>query len=184
MARLPLVSDRSDDPDLERVFGEMRRQGREPSYLYRTLGHAPRMLLAWIGLAWPLRAEPAAPRALRELMILRAAQLTDAEYEWAHHRPMALAAGVTEEQVAALSSWRSSALFDEVQRAALAYTEGVVANEVDDAAFAEMRRLLPPAQVIELTLTAGFYCGVSRVLRALRVDLEPGYEEELRGMRD
>jgi hypothetical protein len=34
--------------------------------------------------------------------------------------------------------------------------------------------------VIELTLTTAFYACVARVLRALQVDLEPGYEEQLR----
>lgn len=179
MARLPLVSDQPDDPDLARVFDELRRQGREPSNLYRTLGHAPRMLAAWVGLAWPLRAEPSVPRSLRELMILRGAQQTGAEYEWAHHRDMALAAGVSPGQVAALADWRSSDLFDERERAALAYAEAVTANDVGDGAFAAVRRLFTPAEIVELTLTAGFYAGVARVLRALQVDLEPGYPHDM-----
>src|SRR5947209_16397599 len=129
MARLPLISDRPDDPALARVFAGLRRQGREPSNLYRTLGHAPRMLAAWVGLAWPLRGEPSVPRSLRELMILRGAQLTGAGYEWAHHREMALAAGVTAGQVAALAGWRSSDLFDERERAALAFAEEVTGND-------------------------------------------------------
>src|SRR5438874_11610012 len=89
VARLPLVSDRPDDPDLRRIFDDLRRQGREPSNLYRTLGHAPRMLRAWVGMAWPLRTEPSVRRALRELMIMRGAQLTGAVYEWAPHRERA-----------------------------------------------------------------------------------------------
>jgi alkylhydroperoxidase family enzyme len=183
VARLPLVPDRPADPDLDRIFADVRRQGREPSHLYRTLGHAPRMLDAWIGLAWPLRAAPSVARALRELMILRSAQLTGAEYEWAHHLPMAEAAGVPEAKLDALAGWRSSDLFDGRERAALAYAEGIVANDVDDDVFDDVRRLFSPGEVIELTVTAGFYAGVARVLRALRVDLEPGYEKEVRRLR-
>lgn len=183
MARLPLVPERPADPDLNRIFTELRRQGREPSNLYRTLGHAPRMLDAWVGMAWPLRAAPSAARALRELMILRSAQLTEAEYEWAHHRRMAAEAGVAEDKLLALAGWRSSNLFDAAERAALAYAEAIVANEVGDEVFEEVRRVFSPGEVIELTVTASFYAGVSRALRALRVDLEPGYEEELRHMR-
>src|SRR5262249_50596759 len=138
MARLPLVSDRPDDPDLQRIFADLRRQGREPSNLYRTLAHAPRMLAAWVGMAWPLRAEPSVRRSLRELMIMRGAQLTGAVYEWAHHREMALAAGVPEAKLAALAGWRASDLFDAEERAALAYTEGIAANDVDDDTFAEL----------------------------------------------
>jgi alkylhydroperoxidase family enzyme len=183
VARLPLLPDRPGDPDVARVFADLRRQGREPSNLYRTLGHAPRMLSAWVGMAWPLRSEPSAPRALRELMIMRAAQLTEAEYEWAHHRRMALEAGVPEAKLLALGGWRSSDLFGTAERAALAYTEGIIANEVGDDVFDELQRRFPPDQVIELTLTASFYAGVARVLRALRVDLEPDHEEEAGSMR-
>ena len=183
MARLPLVSDRPDDPDVARIFAELRRQGREPSNLYRTLGHAPRMLNAWVGMAWPLRSEPSASRALRELMIMRAAQLTEAEYEWAHHWRMALTAGVPEAKLLALAGWRSSDLFGAAERAALAYTEGIIANEVGDGVFEDVRRRFPPDEVIELTVTAGFYAGVARVLRALRVDLEPGHEAEAQTLR-
>jgi AhpD family alkylhydroperoxidase len=183
VARLPLVSDRPADPDVARIFADLRGQGREPSNLYRTLAHAPRMLRAWVGMAWPLRSEPAAPRALRELIILRTAQLTEAEYEWAHHREMAVRAGVPEAKLGALAAWRDSDLFDQDERAALAYTEGIVANEVGDGVFDEVRRRFSPAEVIELTLTASFYAGVARVLRALRVDLEPDCVEGLRGMR-
>ena len=184
MSRLPLVSDRPSDPILAEIFGRLSAQGREPSNLYRVLGHAPAMLRAWVGMAWPLRTEPAAPRALRELMIMRAAQLTDAEYEWAHHWAMAVGAGVAEAKLRSLAGWRSSDLFSEPERAALAYAEEIVAGaEVGEGTFAEVRRLFAPAEVIELTLTASFYANVARVLRALDVDLEPGYEEEVAAMR-
>jgi alkylhydroperoxidase family enzyme len=183
VARLPLVSDRPADPDLAGIFADLRGQGREPSNLYRTLAHAPRMLRAWVGMAWPLRTEPSVPRSLRELMIMRAAQLTEADYEWAHHREMAVRAGVPEVKLDALAAWPSSDLFGEDERTALAYTEGIIANDVADGVFDEVRRRFSPAEIVELTLTAGFYAGVARVLRALRVDLEPGYGEELRGMR-
>ncbi len=39
-------------------------------------------------------SEAKSPRALRELMILRGAQIMGADYEWTHHVPMARAAGV------------------------------------------------------------------------------------------
>jgi alkylhydroperoxidase family enzyme len=50
---------------------------------------------------------------------------------------------------------------------------------VGDGAFAAVRRPFTPAEIVELTLTAGFYAGVARVLRALQVDLEPGYPHDM-----
>jgi alkylhydroperoxidase family enzyme len=176
MARLPMVPEQPDDVGVARIFDELRRQGREPSHLYRTLANAPLMLEAWVGMAWPLRHQPSVRRSLRELMIMRSAQVSDAAYEWAHHHEMAIAAGVPEAKLQALAEWRSSDLFDAEERVALAYTEAIAANDVDDGVFAEVRRLFTPAEIVELTLTASFYANVARVLRALRVDLEPGYD--------
>jgi alkylhydroperoxidase family enzyme len=110
---------------------------------------------------------------------MRSAQVTGAEYEWAHHWSMATGAGVAEAKLAALADWRGSDLFDERERAALAYAEDLQANDVPDTTFAEVRRLFEPPEVIELTLTATFYANVARVLRALQVDLEPGYDRRL-----
>ena len=91
--RLPLVGSESPDPELARVFDRFRDAGREVPTLYRTLGNAPAMLNAWVGLAWPLRNEATTSRALRELIIMRVAQLTRTGYEWVAHRPMASSTG-------------------------------------------------------------------------------------------
>ncbi|MEO1689677.1 MAG: carboxymuconolactone decarboxylase family protein, partial [Pseudomonadota bacterium] len=94
--------------------------GIEVPALYRSLGAAPAMLEAWLAFAWALRREAGTPRALRELVILRGAQVAGAAYEWAHHVPMAREAGVAQARIDALAGWRGSDLFDEAERAALA----------------------------------------------------------------
>lgn len=85
MPRLPLIEDNSD-PRIAAVYEALQSGGHKgfPN-LYRLLGHAPAMLKAWTGLAWPLRNEAKTPRALRELMILRGSQIMGADYEWTHH---------------------------------------------------------------------------------------------------
>jgi alkylhydroperoxidase family enzyme len=78
------------------------------------------MLEAWVGIAWPLRQEPSATRALRELAIMRTALLAGAEYEWAHHWDMAVQAGVDERKLRALADWRRGDAFTDEERAVLA----------------------------------------------------------------
>ena len=174
MARLPLTPADPDDPTLAALFAELRGRGVEPPHLYRTLGHAPKMLRAWVDLAWPLRLDAATPRRTRELVILRVAYLTQAPYEWAHHEPMALDAGVRPDQLEALPGWEGSDAFDDEERVVLAYADAVVAGDgVDDATFAALTRRFDAAAVVELTLTASFYVCVARLLRALDVEVEP-----------
>src|SRR3984957_3215862 len=139
------------------VFETFRTEGRDPIALYRVLAHSPRMLRAYAGLARGLRYEAQTPRALRELMILRTAQLTASEYEWAHHRAMAAANGVPDEQVLALAQWRESDRFDERERAALRAVEEIHDVALSDEAFAELERAVGPEATVELVLLCAFY---------------------------
>ena len=62
-------------------------------------------------------------------------------------------AGATEEKIRAVHDFATSALFDEVERAALAYAEAmtITGQRVDDALFARVRSHFSEAQVVELT---------------------------------
>ena len=77
-----------------------------PPNLYRALGnHAP-LAAAWTEFARAIRYDSRSPRELRELMILRGAQLMRSEYEWAQHLKMARKCGVREAQIAELHELR------------------------------------------------------------------------------
>jgi alkylhydroperoxidase family enzyme len=177
--RLPLLPEDPDDPVLAALFSAFREEGRAPIWLYRTLAHAPRALRGFSAAGRALRGEASAPRALRELAIMRTAQLTASAYEWSHHRPMALRAGVREEQLVALAEWRAGECFDARERAVLRCADEVHAAALTDEAFAELQRRFPPDQVVELVMTAAFYQAVARVLQAFAVEVEPAYQRYL-----
>ena len=177
MARVPTVSDESAPPETAEVFDAIRARGIGVLNLYRVLGNAPAMLRAWVDFAWALRLSAKTPRDVRELMILRGAQIAGVPYEWAHHYPMALAAGVPERKVHALSDWRASDLFTIEERAALRLAEEIAAGGAASAeAVEELKPFFSPEEIIELTLTASFYVCVSRFLESMAVDVEPDYE--------
>jgi 4-carboxymuconolactone decarboxylase len=155
---------------LEELWGK-------PVNLYRALGNHPALTAAWTEFANAIRHDSRTPRALRELMILRTAQLARSEYEWAHHLRMARQAGVAEPKIAALANWRAATLFDGRERAALALTEAVMTCNVTDAVHAEAKRHFSDAEYVELSLTAGFYAMVSRMLDAMRVELDEDVRE-------
>lgn len=144
----------------------------KPVNLYRALGNHPALTAAWTEFANAIRHDSRTPRALRELMILRTAQIARSQYEWAHHLRMARKAEVSEAKIAALGDWRTSKEFDAKERAALALTEAVMACNVSDEVHAEAKKHFSDAEFVELSLTAGFYAMVSRMLDAMRVDLD------------
>ena len=187
MARIPLLPQHPADPQAAALFDEVR-QARGPDFemphLYRVLGTAPAMFRGWLDFAWPLRQNAQTPRPLRELLILRGAQISGTAYEWAHHVPMALEAGVSDAQIDALAHWQTSDLFDEAQRAALQLAEEVTRGPA--ASHATLMQLkhcgFDDAAVVELVLTASFYVCVGRFLQSMDIELEPGYDAPLSRM--
>ena len=171
MQRVPSAS---FDPVLQK---RLEALWGKPVNLYRALGNHPALAAAWTEFANSIRHDSKTPRALRELMILRAAQVAHSHYEWAHHLRMARKAGVSEEKIAALAGWRDAQLFDARERAALALAEAVMACNVTDEVHAGVKRHFSDAEFVELSLTAGFYAMVSRMLDAMRVELDEDLRE-------
>ena len=171
--RLPLVNADSDDPQLAHVFGRFRASGHDVPTLYRSLGNAPAMLNAWVGMAWPLRNEATTSRALRELIIMRVAQLTQTAYEWVAHRPMTVKCGITHTQLSDLKNWRESEAFSAEERELLAMTDELTDGlDVSDATWAALAARYEPSELVELVLTCTYYSCVSRTLRALRLPVD------------
>jgi len=153
----------------DEVARKIQHLGGRPLNLYRIIANTPAMLSAWVDFAYRIRLECKTPHPLRELMILRTAQLTDSFYEWHQHRLMAEEAKVPERQVAELAMWRHSEAFGAPERAALAFMEAIVAGAVDDSTNAELARHFDAEACIELAMTASFYCMVPRILSAIGV---------------
>ena len=165
-SRLPLKE--IDDKNKQRI----RELNGEFLNLYRVLGHHAKLLSAWIEFTYTLRRDCTTTRSLRELMILRGAQLEGSAYEWHQHRRWARQQGVPPEQIEDLFFWRESPRFTPAECAALALTEAMMHGDVSDEVYAELANHFSSSEVIELALTAGFYAMVPRVLNALKVPIE------------
>jgi 4-carboxymuconolactone decarboxylase len=167
MQRVPLAD---FEPQLRKRLEEL--WGTPPN-LYKALANHPPLVAAWSEFSKTLRHDTRTPRALRELVILRGAQLMRSEYEWAQHLPMARKAGVTEAQIRDLPNWRTSSVFTSREKAALALGEAVTNGRVSDAVYGEAKSQFDDHDYVELALVAAFYAMVGRMLDAMGVQLEP-----------
>jgi alkylhydroperoxidase family enzyme len=164
--RVPLVE--IDEANKKRL----RELGGEFLNLYKVIGNNPRMLSAWIEFAYSIRRDCKTPRTLRELMILRGAQIVGSGYEWQQHRRWAKEEGVTPEQIEDLFMWREFPHYSKPERAALALMESIMAGDVSDEVYAELQKQFNPSEIVELVFTATFYAMVPRLLNALKVPME------------
>ena len=171
MPRTPLAQ---FEPDMKKRLEEL--WGTPPN-LYHCLANHPRLIAAWSDFSKALRHDTRTPRALRELVILRGAQLMRSEYEWAQHLRMARKAGVSDAQIQALSSWKNSDLFDAREKAALLLAEAVTQGKVSDEVYAEVMQQFDHHDYVELSITAAFYAMVGRMLDAMGVQLEPDFRD-------
>jgi alkylhydroperoxidase family enzyme len=172
-ARLPLVEDPA--PPASRIFADLSQSGQPVPNLYKVLANAPRLLEAWVALAWPLR-DAHAPRGLRELGITYLATRRGSEYVRVHHTRFARQNGASPEAIASLSpdGWDRDAPLDEVERLTLTLVDEVVeGGSASEPTVASLRRLLGDEQTVEMVLTTAFYEAVCVVNRSFDIPVEP-----------
>lgn len=172
IARVPPVQATNPDPAVQSMFANARAHGGQIINLSLIRANAPKLAEASSKLAYAIRFDSKTPRPLIELAILRTAQLYDGAYEINQHRPMMRACGYTPDQIEAVADWRASTLFDERQRALLAYVDQAARGDVDDATFAAVQKFFDTQEIVELTMTIDNYVGTALFTRALRIQVE------------
>jgi alkylhydroperoxidase family enzyme len=81
---------------------------------------------------------------------------------------------VPEEKIAALPSWQVSDVFDELERAVLAYADSLIlgGGRVRDEIFEVLKRHLPDEQILELTYVTCLYDMHAVMTKALRLEFD------------
>jgi alkylhydroperoxidase family enzyme len=185
MSRVRKIQKDQAEPKVKELFEKIEQNGARVLNLYRVTAHAADVLPHFLRLGNSLLSRTELSPKLRELAILRVAKLTNSEYEWAQHYPVALEAGITEEQTRAISHWNSSKVFTVEERAVLQYVDEVTQNvEVEEGTFKSLAEHLNERCIVELTLSIGYWGMVARLLVPLRVDIDAevaGSARELAG---
>jgi 4-carboxymuconolactone decarboxylase len=159
---------------VEELFAERIRRSGSILNIHHTFGHAPKLSWASMQMAMALRFETSTPRLYIEIAIVRAAQLARGVYELQQHKPMLLAEGFAHAKLDALENWRASALFDDKERALLAYVDQMADHgNVADQTFETLGRVFTPTQIMELSFAVGSYYGTALIMNALQIKLEP-----------
>ena len=172
IARVPAVQESNPDPLVQEMFANAKARGGQIINLSLIRANAPKLAKPGSGVAYAIRYETKTPRRLIELAIWRTAQLYDGVYEINQHRPMMRACNYTPEQIDAVAHWQDSTLFDEKQRALLAYVDQAARGDVDDPTFAAFEKFFDTQEIVEITITVDNYVGTALFTRALRIQVE------------
>ncbi len=163
----------ADCPWYLRLFfwNQKRKYGR-PLDAALLWARVPRLFLAVAALYGALdRRRSPVPARLRSLLTVRISQINHCPFCVDINAAIAARRGLSDEKLEALASWRESPLFDEQERAALAYAEDMTRSdrEVADDTFAELRRHFDEDGIIELTALIAFQNLSSKFNAALGV---------------
>src|SRR6201998_2113330 len=142
--------------------------------IFRMMAHSPSYFEQYCRLGGAIRHRGELDPVVRELAITRTGILCEAPYEIVAHKRIGKNVGVSDEQKAALGECESANCLDELQRAALAFTDEIVAmRRPTDATFNAIAAKLTPAALIELQLAVGFYIMTSKFLETFGIDMQP-----------
>jgi alkylhydroperoxidase family enzyme len=175
MAHVPLLAPEDwpagSEELLERIRGA--RRGNVIN-IYRMLIHSPKMVPAWLDWFNTVRWGMSLPGRLRELVIVRIANITGSAYAIRQHVPkLAAADGVSQEECDALADSGDSPTFSDAERAALAYAETMIRDrKVGDEVMARLKQHYSDTEIVELTILVGTYAMHGHVMQALDIDLE------------
>jgi alkylhydroperoxidase family enzyme len=177
MAKIPYADiDRSSEK-IREFFSKIKANDLEILNVHRMVAHSEASVREFIRLGSRLLTKPHLNPRLRELVILRIAQLHGARYEWAHHVPIALQAGVSMEQIRNLALSEASNCFIEEEKAVLRYTEELFReNQPTNETFTSASRFLDHAALVELTLCVGYWSMVAKFLKTFQVDVEEEFQ--------
>ena len=171
MTRLPYAT----PAQFEELMGQSGfPENTQQSNAFSMLAHAPAVGAQVLRLVLALLTKTDIDPRLRELVILRVAQRCDGPYVWVQHVAVAGSVGVSDAQIAALEGGEAPAdLFADRERKAFAFADEVLdtARSTDDA-FATVRELFSPREVVELLLLIGYFRMICGLMTTLEVEVE------------
>jgi uncharacterized peroxidase-related enzyme len=169
-ALLPPLSTDQASPEARALFGQIESAFKMTPNIFRTMGHAPKVLEHTLGLNQAIGAE--LDPKLRELAYMTASRVNHCGYCEHYHAPAARKAGVSEGQLKQLGLPLEEGAFTEVERLVVRFADewtrqGKVGPEVVEA----LNKHLSPAQMVVLAAVVGLANWTNRFNETFRIQL-------------
>jgi len=141
--------------------------------IFATLARHPRLLKRWSAFGGTLLYGGELPGRERELLILRTGWNCRADYEWGQHVPIALDAGLTEEEVQRVPAGPDAAGWTPEDADLLRAADELHADSrIGDATWGALAARWDEQQLIEVCMVVGQYHLVAFTLGSLGVEPE------------
>jgi alkylhydroperoxidase family enzyme len=173
--RIPPLAEAEWSEEQRKLIAEQKITGPVLN-LYRTLLNHPVLYGPRYKFGSYLQRDSLLPPKTRELLIMRTAALTGAEYEWGHHVEAAQQAGFSAEEIRRIESGPDAAGWSEEHAAVLRAADELRREAfVSDRTWATLAKHYDTKQLIEIVYTSGGYTMTALAINSLGIQLEPGY---------
>jgi alkylhydroperoxidase family enzyme len=171
----PIDLDDVTDAELrDTLAGALTHDGR-PLNIFGVLGHHPKLLKRFNLLGGFILNKGLIPERERELVILRVGWNARAVYEFGQHTVIGQRCGLTDDEIAALTSSPDDHEWSPDDRALIALADDLHDDDcVSDDTWRALAARWSEAELVELLVVAGFYRLVSGFLNSAGVQLDDG----------
>ena len=178
--RLPGLTDEAATGVAKQVLaGSTKLLGRSSNLLRILSAHTPHIARWFIGFVAAVRQPDLGAVSdvrLRNLATVKTSMVNACHYCATHTSIYGQALGVTDAQLAAMQgdAWRDSPLFDEREKAVIAWAEAVTRNTAksDKTLWERMKRLFSDAEIVEITLASAMFNMINRLNDTFWTELE------------
>lgn len=143
--------------------------------IFRTLAHHPKLLKRWLVFGNHVLAKSTLPAREREIVILRIGWRCGAEYEFGQHTVIGERAGLTDDEIRALTGDPADHGWSDADRALVIAADELHDDQcISDATWSALQETWNTEQLLDIVFTAGQYTLVSMALNSLGVELDDG----------
>lgn len=157
-------------------------RGKPAHNVFTTMVRHPKLFKRWVPFGGHLLyTSSLAPRD-RELLILRTAWLTRAEYEWGQHVVIARRAGLGEAEIARVAAGPDAPGWAAEDAALLRAADELYEDaRLSEKSWQALSRRFSETQMMDLVFTVGAYAMLAMALNSFGVPLDAGLEGFGRG---
>ena len=173
MARVKLLEKDEVDPTTKDFYEKSVTATGRVLNLFKVLAHSPKICRDWNRMGTTILRKCKLDPKIRQIAIIRVGEHAQAQYELTAHRGIGLQTGLTQAQVDDIADWKGSENFSDQELTILEFTDQVVLDyKATDETYAKISEFLSPQEIVELTVTIGFYGMVTRTLETFQIDME------------
>ena len=177
--RIRRIEPEAIDGDFRDFYGAVTALlGRVPHF-YRTISNAPFLAMLFLPINAAAQREWPGTRIsgkVKEMVVIKTSHTNGCDYCYAHNTSLGQAAGITHEQIIAMSSddYLTSDLFNELEKAAILWAENMTRNtaQANTEAFDRMRANFTEGEIVEVSMLCSMFNMINRINDSLDVLIE------------